>query len=179
MGTALKPKPVKLIVGLIFGQERLLHQAEEALKRKFGPIDFQSPILDFSCHTDYYEKELGKGLRRKFISFEKLIQPDSLAKIKLLANRIELQLSRKTGKNKPSRRVNIDPGYLDMAKLVLATTKDFAHRIYLGKGIFAEVTLCYQKDSYRAREWTYPDYRTSQYIETFNRIRQLYNRQIC
>lgn len=178
MGTASRHKPVKLITGFIFGQVSLLRQAERALTRKFGRVDFESPILPFSCYTDYYEKEFGKNLKRKFVSFEKLISAQDIAKIKALTNQIELQLARKTKKLSPRRRVNIDPGYLDLSKLILATTKDFTHRIYLEKGIFAEVTLFYRQGSYRGWEWTYPDYRTSEYIRIFNQIRQIYSRQI-
>jgi hypothetical protein len=179
LGITVKQKPVKLITGFIFNQKRLLRQAEKILTRKFGRIDFESPIFDFSCHTDYYEKEFGRNLKRKFVSFEKLINPRDLAKIKVMTNRIELDLTRKTRKSGPARRVNIDPGYLELAQVILATTKDFTHRIYLEKGIFAEVTLFYRQGSYQAWEWTYPDYRTSQYIRTFNQIRQIYSRQIC
>ncbi|MBU2221656.1 MAG: DUF4416 family protein, partial [Candidatus Omnitrophica bacterium] len=113
------------------------------------------------------------GLKRKFISFKKLIPPDQLSAIKITTNKIEDRLS-----SKNLRRINIDPGYLDLAKLVLATTKDYNHRIYLSKGIFAEITLTYQGKSFRPWNWTYRDYQSQEYIAIFNQIREIYNLQI-
>lgn len=164
-------KGVKLIIGFIFKEEIVFNKAKAILERKFGKIDFQSQILSFS-HTDYYAEEFGQDLKRKFISFQKLITPQQLAGIKILTNKIENYLSRE-GK----RRINIDPGYLDLSKLILATTKDYRHRIYLNKGIYAEVTLFYQGKSFQSWEWTYPDYRTPEYIAIFNQIRELYAQQ--
>ena len=145
---------------------------ERALRLKFGAIDFESEILPFDF-TDYYEEEIGTNLKRKFISFKRLVSAESLAEIKLSTNRLEQRLSLH-GK----RSINIDPGYLTAAKLVLATTKDFSHRILLRKGIFAEVTLFYAKNSFRPFAWTYPDYRTPDYLAIFNHIREIYLKQI-
>ncbi|MDD5775195.1 MAG: DUF4416 family protein, partial [Candidatus Omnitrophica bacterium] len=139
----------------------------------FGPIDYESPELPFK-HTDYYRREFGTCLIRRFIAFSRLIVPSALASIKIRTNKIEHKTSR-SGK----RLVNIDPGYIDMAKLVLASTKDFCHRIYLDRGIFAEITLVYRKDSFTRQEWTYPDYRTPEYIAVFNRIRKDYAVRSC
>lgn len=124
-------------------------------------------------YTDYYNEEFGSPLKRQFISFKKLINPDELAGIKVATNRLEKKLSHNS-----SRIINIDPGYLDMAKLVLATTKDYKHRIYLSKGIYAEVTLRYENKTFQPWEWSYPDYRTAQYLAIFNQIRQIYSSQI-
>jgi hypothetical protein len=168
MGKIRKPTPVKLIVGFIFREEAILKKAELSLKRNFGKIDFQSETLVFN-YTDYYQKELGKNLLRKFISFQKLIDPGALAEIKLTTNKIEEKLG-KSG----LRRINIDPGYLDLSKLVLATTKDYAHRIYLKKGIYAEATLVFQDKRFQPWPWTYPDYRTNEYTDIFNEIRNIY-----
>lgn len=142
------------------------------LKRKFGRIDFESEILPFS-HTDYYAEEFGRDLKRKFISFEKLIPPQSLAQIKIFTNRLEQRL---TLNNR--RQINIDPGYLNFPKLILASTKDFKHRVYLDKGVFAEITLFYQDKAFRAWEWTYPDYKSPAYLDIFNKIRETYVSQI-
>jgi hypothetical protein len=172
MGTAVRHHPVKLILGLIANDPSKFLKVIAILKKKFGPIDFQSNILDFT-YTKYYENEFGSGLKRQFVSFKKLIPPEELAKIKNMTNKLENKLS-----SDSRRTINIDPGYLDMAKLILASTKDHCHRIYIGYGIFAEITLFYQNKSFRHREWTYPDYRTTEYIEIFNRIRQLYQEQI-
>ena len=124
-------------------------------------------------HTDYYRDEFGEGLSRKFLGFSSLITPEKLSEIKVLTNRIEDKF-RKEGR----RLINIDPGYLDMAKLVLASTKDFMHRIYLDRGIYAEITLSYQNKSFRSFDWTYPDYRSKEYIDIFNEIREAYRQQI-
>lgn len=160
--------PVKLIIGLISSQESLFEKIEILLSRKFGDVDFRSPVLAFN-HTDYYEKEFGKNLKRKFLSFNKLVEPETLAKIKLYTNRIEDKFRRQE-----KRQINIDPGYLTDSKLILATTKNFRHRIYLEKGIYAEVTLYYAAGNFHPWEWTYPDYKTKEYIDIFNQIRRIY-----
>jgi hypothetical protein len=171
MGRIVSPNPVKLVAGFIFKEDPSFQKAKKELLRKFGKIDFESETLDF-CLTDYYEKEFGRGLKRKFLSFNKLIAPERLPDIKITTNRLEEKLAR----NK-QRTINIDPGYLDLAKLVLASTKDYKHRIYLAKGIFAEITLFFQNKSFSPWEWTYPDYRTTEYISIFNNIRALYMKQ--
>lgn len=172
MGTIKKHPPVKLIIGFIFKEENIIDKAKSLLEERFGKIDFISQTLPFR-HTDYYENEFGKNLFRKFISFKKLIQPSILPKIKIITNRIEKKLSSHT-----RRQINIDPGYLGLAKLVLATTKDYKHRIYLNQGIYAEITLFYQDKTFKSWEWTYPDYKTPEYIAIFNRIRDIYAEQI-
>jgi len=158
----------KLVIGFIYKDEAFFIKARNRLKRKFGQVDFESKELNFDC-TDYYEAEMGKPLKRKFVSFSKPVLIQDLYRIKLYAIRLENKFS--TGK---FRRVNIDPGYLDLAKLVLATTKDYAHRIFLRKGIFAEISLSFKGNSFSANEWTYPDYRTKEYLDIFNQIRLLY-----
>lgn len=173
MGKIKKAQPVKLIIGLIFQKESTADKAKNILQEKFGKIDYESQTLAFT-HTDYYKAEFGSDLQRKFLSFNKLIYPQILPKAKVTTNIIEKKLS-KNG----LRAVNIDPGYLDMAKLILASTKDYVHRIYLDKGIFAENTLFYQGKSFTYREWAYPDYRSIEYISIFNQIREIYSGQIC
>ena len=172
MGKIKKYLPVKLIIGFIFKEEDSFNKAKILLEKYFGKIDFQSQTLPFT-HTHYYEKEFGIGLKRIFISFRKLVFANNLPQIKIITNNIERRLS-----NSGLRLINIDPGYLDLAKLILASTKDYKQRIYLNKGIFAEVTLFYQDKTFRPWEWTYPDYRTSEYIAIFNRIREIYAKQI-
>lgn len=161
-----------MIAGFIFKDESILAETEKRLIKKFGKFDFESRILEFT-YTDYYEKEFGKNLKRKFISFDDLIAPDKLASIKTLTNRIESKLS--AGNN---RRINIDPGYIELSKLVIATTKDYSHRIYLTQGIYAEITLSYRNKSFQYRDWTYPDYKSPEYIAIFNHLREIYARQI-
>jgi len=168
LGKTRKYNPVKLTIGFIYKDETVFAKAESKLRKRFGGIDFQSPAIDFN-YTDYYEPEMGKGLRRRFISFRRLIRMEDLYRIKLYTNRLEARFL--SGKN---RLINIDPGYLDLAKLVLASTKDYSHRIYLRKGIFAEITLSYRNNSFSPNDWTYPDYRASEYVAIFNQIRKLY-----
>lgn len=168
MGKIRIPLPVKLIIGFIFSDQTILNQTETILKKHFGKIDFETQATPFT-HTDYYKNEFGEDLKRKFISFKKLIPAEKLYKIKILTDKIEKKLS---FSNK--RRINIDPGYLDLSKVVLASTKDYTHRIYLNKGIYAEITLYYRNKTFTPWDWTYPDYRTSDYIAIFNQIRGIY-----
>ena len=185
MGKIYGPKPVKLIAGFIFKDKTLYQRAKSAMLRRFGASDFESTIIDFNF-TDYYAPEMGTGLKRAFISFKKLIKPNDLAAIKVFTNALEEKLaykrhtdfSFKAGCVLYKRRVNIDPGYVDMAKLVLASTKDYSHRIYLGKGIYAEITLRYQNKSFTHWDWTYPDYRTVEYLAVFNTVRAFYEQQV-
>jgi len=168
MGKAKKPKAVKLIIGMLAKSQKLFDKAEEFFIKGFGPIDYKSPVISFA-YTDYYEKEMGGPLKRKFISFKKLIPPEKIAKIKLLTNSIENKFS----VNK-KRQINIDPGYVTDSKLILATTKDYFHRICLNHGIYAEVTLMWRKGGFKPFEWTYPDYRSKEYIDILNYIRNMY-----
>lgn len=171
MGNKREPLPVKLIAGFIFKYDSAFDKAKLTLEKKFGKIDFQSRIIEFN-YTDYYEKEFGSPLKRKFVSFKKLIPPESLAEIKNITNKIEKRLSKKS-----LRQVNIDPGYIELSKLVLASTKDYVHRIYLGRGIHAEITLFFQNHTFRPWEYTYRDYKTEEYISVFNQIREIYEKQ--
>jgi hypothetical protein len=159
---------VKLIIGFIYKDEAVFIKAQDQLRKKFGKIDFTSAVMDFN-YTDYYATEMGKDLKRKFISFHKLIPIQDLYRIKLYTNRVEEKFA-----HVKCRQVNIDPGYIDLAKLVLASTKDYAHRIFLRKGIFAEITLSFRNNTFTSNDWTYPDYRSKEYIDIFNQIRKLY-----
>jgi len=172
MGQVVRHKKVKLIIGFIFKDGGVLKKAESLISKKFGPIDLQSEVIDFS-HTDYYKKEFGENLKRKFISLRHLIDPENVYLTKLVTNDIERRLS-DSGK----RTINIDPGYLTLGKLVLLTTKDHSHRVYLRKGIYAESTLKFHRDTYLAWETTYPDYESDSYIQIFNEIRKLYKKQL-
>lgn len=171
MGKIIISKPVKLICGLISNDEALFLAAKRLLEKKFGPVDFESERLKFD-HTSYYADELGQDLKRVFLSFKKLFDPSYLSRAKIYSDKIEKFLSCK-GK----RRINIDPGYIDLAKVVLASTKDFSHRIYLGRGIYAEITLIFKNGGFQVLDWTYPDYRTSEYLKIVSDIRGAYHRQ--
>ncbi|MGQ9632316.1 MAG: DUF4416 family protein [bacterium] len=161
-----------MIAGIISSDVGLYLKVQSDLVEKFGPIDYESETFPFD-YTDYYRKEMGEPLHKKFIAFQRLISPDEIAEIKLFTNRVEEEYS-VDGR----RRVNIDPGYVEMSKLVLPTTKNYAHRIYLGKGIYAEVTLIFQDGEFRPTEWTYPDYRTELYRRIASEIRELYKHQL-
>jgi len=177
MGEIRELVQVKLIVGQIAQTPELFEEAQERLCSKFGAVDYESPIILFS-YTDYYEPEMGKALLRKFIAFEKLINPDELVEAKLFTQKIESQMGeRKNGNLK--RKINLDPGYLNLGKLVLATTKDHQHRLYLRDGIFGEVTLRYKGGTYAGWEWSYPDYRSPEYLNIFHCIREIYRDQIA
>jgi len=163
-------KKVKLIVGLISKEGEALKMAEKLISKKFGPIDFRSRLIDFT-HTDYYKNEFGENLKRKFISLKCLINPENIYRTKLITGAIERDLS-----SAGRRSVNIDPGYITEGKLVLLTTKDHNHRVYLRNGIYAESTLKFHNGTFIPWETTYPDYRSSAYAEIFNAIRSLYKK---
>ncbi len=174
MGQTKPPSPVKLIVGTLTAKSNLLESVYQRLSEQFGPIDFTSQFFPFD-YTNYYEPEMGKELKRQFISFQRLIVPDKLASVKLFSNAVENEYVIDETRR---RRVNLDPGYISAAKLVLASTKDHAHRIYLQQGIYAEITLRFFRKTFQAWDWTYPDYRTKDYIDTFNHIRRIYIEQL-
>lgn len=163
---------VKLIVGMISNDAKLFDAIQDILTSRFGAVDFASPALNFD-RTSYYNDEMGEGLKRKFLSFRNLKKLNGIEKAKLLTNDIEKRFS-----TSGRRKINIDPGYLEPSKLVLLTTKNYSHRIYVGRGIYAEVTLCFRGSSFRAWEWTYPDYKSGAYINIFNEIRRLYSNQL-
>lgn len=172
MGMVRIPRKVKLVTGLLSNDNALFEIAKAALQRIFGKIDFESNELEFT-NTDYYEKEMGPHLKRKFFSFEKLLDLKNIYTVKLRTNLLEKKFLRSGG----CRAINIDPGYLDLSKLVLFSTKDYSHRIYLDKGIFAEVTLFYKDKCFKSWPWTYPDYTRKDYTDIFDHIRDIYRKQ--
>ena len=168
-----RPQPVKLFVGLLTARTSALGELRGPLEEKLGPVELESELLDFG-YTDYYEPELGPGLKRGLWGFARLDDPDTLADLKLFTNGLEGAFSI-AGK----RIVNIDPGYMAPARVVLASTKDFAHRLYLGKGIYGEVTLMYRRRGFQPLPWTYPDYRSEACQQFFRELRRLYMRQLA
>ncbi|MBI4654477.1 MAG: DUF4416 family protein [Nitrospirae bacterium] len=186
------PKPVKLFVGMLSSEVSLFEKLKDELENTFGHVDLQSPVWEWA-HTDYYAEEMGTGLKRKFIFFQRLINPESISEIKLKTVEFEKQylnpplspltkggikggcLIAKWGqRGVGGRRINLDPGYLDSAKIVLVSTKDYSHRICLGKGIYGEVTLIYSGKDYQILPYTYPDFRTQEYLDIFKKARELY-----
>jgi hypothetical protein len=172
MGTAHEAKPVKLIASLFARDPALVEEAKAALSHAFGPIDFESELLPFD-HTDYYTPEFGPGLQRQIVAFQQLIAPSDLPAIKRQTNELEWSLA-----GEERRRVNVDPGYVSLGKTVLASTKNHAHRLYLGQGIYGEVTLTYQRGRFRPWPWTYPDYASDRYCTLFEEIRRHYKMQL-
>lgn len=174
------PKKAILFAGLLYNRSVSIPFLYERLESSFGPILFNSKEFAFTF-SDYYEREMGKELTRIYVGFDLLIDMEEIADIKLKTNELEKDRfsPRDTCRAFHDRRdVNIDPGYLTNAKVVLATTKDHQHRIYMKNGIYAEVTLRYRKNRYEPWEWTYRDYRTEEAIEFFHKLRAFYRRQI-
>ena len=176
MGTIGQPEPVKLFVGMLAAKPEWLADAERRLVEHLGSADLSSPVLPFE-QTDYYREQMGPDLKRKFIGFDRLIRPETLVEVKRITNSLERDFARDVDAG-PVRPVNLDPGYLALAKVVLATTKDFAHRVYLGGGIYAEVTLRFRQGKYEPWEWTYPDYRTPEYGAFFLEMRDRLREQL-
>jgi hypothetical protein len=146
---------------------------EQALQQRFGSIVLRSQPFPFT-HTTYYAREMGAELTRLYVAFDSLIHMADLPAVKHATNALEAQWADTSGQ----RRVNVDPGYLDLGKVVLATTKDHAHRLYIGAGIYAEVTLRYQQKRFQAWEWTYPDYRLPVTQAFFAQLREMYRNQL-
>jgi len=152
MSMPLAPRPAKLVVGVFLKDRALFPDIAGELEAAFGALDAVSPWLAFD-YTSYYESEMGAPLWRRMLVFRALIEQDRLADIKLAANAMEQ--TRSAGGR---REANIDPGYLLLERFVLATGKNYSHRIYIGRGIYADLTLIYRRGAYRALDWTYPDY---------------------
>jgi hypothetical protein len=167
MSVPRAPKPAKLIMSFLYREEKVLAEVLAAADGKYGPLDFLSETLPFEF-TSYYESEMGKKLKRRLAGFRPLILPEQLPGIKLWANGQEYLFLNEQG----GRKINIDPGYLAPAKLILATGKDYSHRIYLGEGIYGDLTLMFQKGSFLTLPWTYPDYGSSPLIDLITLIRK-------
>lgn len=170
MGNIRKPAKVKVFFGIITGYvDKFIPDIKKTIEQRLGKIDLESPGLQFDF-TDYYAKDMGTNLKRVFLSLEKLFYPDFLVTLKRWTNYLEFIYSRRSGLS-IKRPVNIDPGYVSLSKVVLASTKDYSHRLYLGSGIYAEVTLNYKDKKFVYLPWTYPDYRTSGYLNFFYAVR--------
>ena len=161
------PDPVKLFVAVLLSDTGLIQAVRERLESEFGIIDYESELLSFDV-TDYYEAEMGDMIQRKFFSFAGLISPDAIADIKLRTNEIE-----KSFTTDGRRSVNLDPGYMDYYKIVLASGKFQGQKIYLSGGIYADLTLYYDKD-WKPYAWGFPDFRSGRYNQALKKIRELY-----
>jgi hypothetical protein len=165
-------KPVKLIIAVLYNSQANPTGFIPHLARIFSPVDYSSPVYPFG-HTHYYDKEMGSPLSRIILSFEALITPDSLAEIKHLTRQVEEMYS------VDSRRcINLDPGYLDTDKVVLASAKYGRQKIPLKDGIYADPTLEFTRRNFRPFEWTFPDFSTKLYYEDLKHIRVVYKHQL-
>ena len=173
MSTPHAADPVKLVSSLFSAERELIGEIVKNMTYMFGMIDYISEPLAFD-YTDYYVKEMVPHQKRRIVSFEDLIDPADLPDIKIRTNEIE-----ETFSNERKRRVNIDPGYISQGNLILATGKPFAHRPYLAKGIYADLTLVYKKGGFHPLEWTYPDYRETKMMQMFAGIRGKYLIQLA
>jgi len=172
MGSIRTFNPVKFFVGVLVSDRKLIPEIKNRLTALYGTIDHESPVIPFDF-TDYYRAEMGDIIDRIFFSFVHLIEADQLAEIKRQTNKLEAEFS-----GTVQRPVNLDPGYIEHAKVILASTKNFYHRIYLEKGIFAEVTMHFRNNTFQFFPWTYPDYQSRDYQEFFLRIRHIYRSQL-
>jgi len=172
MGEILDFDKRKLLIGVLLSDQNILRELKKLLTEKYGPADYTSALLPFH-YTSYYEEEMGTALKKIFYSFRNLVDPESLPEIKLTTNAIEDDFTQQ-GK----RRINLDPGLLDQSRLILATTKDHAHRIPLREGIYGEITLIYTKKQFQDLPWTYPDFRSKGYKEILTDIRDIFSEQL-
>ena len=168
MSQPRNPQPAKLVIGLLANNKTLMPEVAEKLERAFGSMDMISAWMDFDF-TEYYAKEMGAPLYRRMMTFGGLIRQKELANIKLATNALEQSYA-----DSGRRCVNIDPGYLLYERFVLATGKNFSHRIYIGQRIYADLTLIFQQGTYQTLPWTYPDYADQRMIWFLKQVREKY-----
>lgn len=167
--------PVKLFVGVLTSLPDSVPKAEKQLVELFGDIDLRSDSFPFDA-TRYYDQTMGAPIYRNFLAFTELIDPSTVAQVKGKTNNIESMIGRDY--TNPQRPINLDPGYLEQSKVVLASTKNFYHRILLSRGIYAEVTLHYKAGQWNSFPWTFPDYKTGRYFPFFSSLRDIYRNQL-
>ena len=176
MGEIQRVRKVRFITGILTQFPSAVDQVKLRLEKEFGRADLSSPLVPF-FHSPYYTEEMGENLYLRCYSFPKLVHPDELPDIKVWTNKLERKLA-SSKKFDADRPVNIDPGYITLDKVVLASTRNLSHRIYLGEGIFGEIALGWGKMSFSARQWTRPDFKSREMIDFFNRVRGLYERKV-
>jgi hypothetical protein len=169
------PLPVKLFFGALTSIPDIIHLVEERLSGLFGPIDARSELFPFDM-TSYYDETMGRPLYRCFISFSNLIEPSMISDIKKASNSLEFAFASEWTSVK--RPVNLDPGYVEQSKIVLASAKNFYHRILVSGGIYAEVTLHFEAGEWRTFPWTFPDFKSGRYNDYFSSLRDAYRRQL-
>ncbi len=178
MGVIRNPIPVKLFAGMLSPEPALLVDCTGLLCEAYGPLDYESDVMLWDT-TDYYRDEMGPVIYRKFIFFKELADPGALAAVKRFTHGIEERYALRMP-SAVKRRINLDPGYVTEAKVVLASTKDFSHRVYIGENIYAEVTLRYstKERSFTACDHTFFDFRTETYRLLFNTARSLLRKEL-
>lgn len=174
MGTPLEPKPVKFFAGLLSGNAELLDLVEGDLALLCGAVASRGKTLPW-VESKFYEREMGAGLMRRFVAFEPVDSPDRLAEFKLRTQKIE---ERYRNPQSGGRRINIDPGYLDAFKLVLASTKNASQRVYLSGGIYGEATLFYYDGEFHGMPYTYRDYLWPETLRFLKSLRADYLAQL-
>jgi hypothetical protein len=169
------PERALLFMGALYSDPEIFGRTEPILGEHFGEILFISPAVPWD-HSPHYRDELGTPIQRRFVFFRNLFDTGSLADIKIKTNGIEYAISL-DGK----RRINLDPGYITLAKVVLASTKNYSHRICLGKGIYAEITLIYRHTTktFTPHMFTYTDYQDKENIDLFLKIRNELKKTVC
>jgi hypothetical protein len=172
MGRISEPENVRLFVGLTYRESGVLEKTVDVLEADFGDVSLRSPEFNFDF-TDYYNVEMGSGLKKIFIGFDTPINPGRLVTIKTFTNELEERLGIRNAGGLVKRKINIDPGYVDPGKVVLASTKNRSQRIYMGEGIYAEVTLLFKGKRFEPLPWTYSDFRTPLAGKFFMRIKDL------
>jgi hypothetical protein len=179
LGQIKQPQEVLLITAVFSSLDTAFDWTLCRAEETFGKIALRSPPFPFEQFTDYYTPSMGGRLPKEIWAFEKLIDPAVLPQIKCLTNQWEEEfaLTNKAALDSAlSRPLNIDPGYIDLGKLILASTKDHAHRIYLSQGIFAETTLIYTQKHWQALPWSYPDYQSGNCQTFLTQCRELLKR---
>jgi hypothetical protein len=174
MGQPSPHSPALLLLAAFSRHDAALDWTRQRAVEAWGRVERESPRFDFA-DTHYYDATMGPGLKKVFFAFQRPFDPAELVEIKLETNRWEEQYAAAAGHAEP-RPLNLDPGYLTLAKLVLASTKDFAHRIYLSRGIYAEITLQYKHHRWQHHEYTFPDYRREDYQRFFTECREVLRR---
>jgi hypothetical protein len=169
------PLPVKLFVGVLTSIPDIISPVEEQLSELFGPIDARSEPFPFDM-TRYYDETMGSPISRRFIGFSNLIEPSVISDIKKATNELESVFASKW--TTVQRPINLDPGYLEQSKIVLASTKNFYHRILVSDGIYAEVTLHFEAGEWRTFPWTFPDFKMGRYHPFFSTLRDTYRTQL-
>jgi hypothetical protein len=167
-----KIKPVKYIVALLYRDETVFKHTLDILSKNFSPPDYISASFPFT-NSDYYQAEMGDNLQRKIISLEKLATPGNLVPAKQTTRKIEESLSVKS-----RRKINLDIGYMDLFKVVLASYKERGNKVYLSDNIWSDFVLYFEKGEYKAFPWSFPDFGSGKYNYDLIRIRDIYKKAV-